>query len=102
MGVSDHLPTTSSTTSSVGAHLARGITHEDNRGSGRGTAPDHSQLSGSGEVSGIVEASGSRWLFSKAPVVLQLGPRMVVDKGFWDTRYSVFVTPDQDVRVVFR
>jgi hypothetical protein len=59
-------------------------------------------LSGPGEVSGTVEVAGSRWLFSKEPLQLQLGPTMVVEKGFWDTLYSVFVTPDQDVRVVLR
>jgi hypothetical protein len=59
-------------------------------------------LNGTGEVSGTVEVAGSRWLFSKPPVLLDLEPTMVVEKGFWDTLYSVYVTPDQDVRVVFR
>ena len=59
-------------------------------------------LSGSGEVSGTVEVAGSRWLFSKEPLLLKLGPTMVVEKGFWDTLFSIFVIPDQDVRVIFR
>lgn len=63
---------------------------------------DVEPLNGSGEVSGTVEVAGSRWLFSKPPVMLDLVPTMAVEKGFWDTLYSVFVTPDQDVRVVLR
>ena len=63
---------------------------------------DVEPLSGSGEVSGTVEVAGSRWLFSTPPVMLDLVPSMAVEKGFWDTRYSVLVTPDQDVRVVLR
>jgi len=57
---------------------------------------------GSSEISGRVEVRGSRWLFPKPPVVLELRPTMRVDKGFWDTVYSVFITPDQDVWVTFR
>lgn len=63
---------------------------------------DVGPLSGLGEVSGTVEVAGSRWLFSKPPVLLDLVSTMTVEKGFWDTLYSVFVTPDQDVRVVLR
>jgi len=63
---------------------------------------DVSPLSGTGDVSGTVEVAGSRWLFSKPPVLLDLSPTMEVEKGFWDTLYSVFVTPDQDVRIVLR
>ena len=62
---------------------------------------DIEPLSGSGQVSGTVEVAGSRWLFSKPPVVLELRRTMTVEKGFWDTLYSVFVKPDQDVRVIF-
>ncbi|NQV06750.1 hypothetical protein HQ535_09370 [bacterium] len=57
-------------------------------------------LGGSGEVSGTVEVAGSRWLFSKPPLMLELRRAMTVEKGFWDTLFSVFITPDQDVRVV--
>lgn len=56
-------------------------------------------VAGPGPVSGTVEVKGSRWLFRKDPVVLELQPTMTVRKGFWDTLYSVFVTPDQDVKV---
>lgn len=63
---------------------------------------DVEPLSGSGEVSGTVEVAGSRWLFPKPPLVLELRPTMTVQKGFWDTLFSIFVTPDQDVRVIFR
>ncbi len=52
-----------------------------------------------GAVSGTVEVCGSRWLFAKEPVTLPLTAETSVDKGFWDTRYSVYVTPDQAVTV---
>jgi hypothetical protein len=60
---------------------------------------DVEPVSGEGPVSGTVEVAGSRWLFSKPPVTLDLQPTMSVEKGFWDTRYSVYVTPDRDVKV---
>ncbi len=63
---------------------------------------DVAPLHGAGSVSGKVEVNGSRWLFRKPVVELLLAPSMTVDKGFWDTLFSVFVTPDQDVRVVVR
>ena len=55
-----------------------------------------------GTVSGTVEVCGSRWLFKKPPQVMPLLPTVTVEKGFWDTRYSVFVTPDRDVRVILQ
>ena len=60
---------------------------------------DTEPLAGPGSVSGTVEVKGSRWLFGKEPAVLELQPTMTVQKGFWDTLYSVFITPDQDVKV---
>jgi len=62
---------------------------------------DVEPLSGPGHVSGTVEVAGSRWLFSKPTVVLELRRTMTVEKGFWDTLFSIYVEPDQDVRVVF-
>ena len=50
-------------------------------------------------VSGTVEVCGSRWLRRTDPVVLPLAATVVVNKGFWDTIWEVFVTPDQDVQV---
>jgi len=52
-----------------------------------------------GPVSGTVEVRGSRWLFSKPPVTLPLSAETTVSKSYWDTRYSVYVTPDRDVVV---
>jgi hypothetical protein len=60
---------------------------------------DAEPLDGSGDVSGLLEVCGSRWLFSKEPEVFALRSSQVVRKGFWDTRYAVFVIPDRDVRV---
>jgi hypothetical protein len=57
-------------------------------------------LVGSGPVSGTVEVRGSRWLFRKDPLLLELTSPMTVQKGFWDTLFSVFITPDQDVKVI--
>ena len=54
---------------------------------------------GHGPVSGMVEVKGSRWLFRKDPLLLELKSTMTVQKGFWDTLFSVFITPDQDVKV---
>ena len=62
---------------------------------------DVQPVSGSGEVSGTVEVAGSRWLFKKPLLALELRPTMTVHKGFWDTLFSIFITPDQDVRVIF-
>ena len=60
---------------------------------------DVKPLVGSRPVSGTVEVKGSRWLFRKEAVVLELKSPMTVHKGFWDTLFSVFITPDQDVKV---
>ncbi|HSR15004.1 MAG TPA: hypothetical protein VLL51_04590 [Gemmatimonadales bacterium] len=57
------------------------------------------RVDGQGPVSGVVEIHGSRWLFKKPPVVLPLETVMAIPKGFWDTLYSVYVVPNQDVRV---
>ncbi|HSG80062.1 MAG TPA: hypothetical protein VLD62_10815 [Acidimicrobiia bacterium] len=54
------------------------------------------------EVSGIVEVAGSRWIFPKEAEILDLQPTVTVHKGFWDTFYAVYVTPDADVRVGLR
>ena len=62
--------------------------------------PVHAEpLTAGDRISGTVEVCGSRWLFARDPLVLDLEPDMTVEKGFWDTRYSVFVTPDVDLRV---
>lgn len=60
---------------------------------------DVEPVAGPGPVSGTVEVRGSRWLLRKDPLLIELGSSMAVRKGFWDTLFSVFITPDQDVRV---
>ncbi len=54
------------------------------------------------QVSGEVEVRGSNWLFPKPPVVQELGEENSVEKGMWDTFYSVYVTPRNDVRIETR
>ncbi len=58
-------------------------------------------LEGKGKVSGKIEVRGSRFIFRKPPVEYDLGPKNVVEKGMWETFYSVYVTPDQDIRLGF-
>lgn len=57
---------------------------------------------GAGHVSGRVEVVGSRWLFPKPPALHPLQPENVIHKGFFDTLFSVYVTPDQDTRITMR
>ena len=51
------------------------------------------------KVTGIVEIKGSNWLVPKPVVEQDLSPNNSVEKGMWDTIYSVYVVPDVDVRV---
>ena len=51
------------------------------------------------ELSGTIEVRGSRWLFPKPPVTRKLEAENSVDKGMWDTLFSVFVIPDCDVKI---
>ena len=53
------------------------------------------------EVSGTVEIKGSNWIFPGKPVHQELATENVAVKGMWNSIYSVFVTPDVDVRVKF-
>ena len=52
-----------------------------------------------GSVSGIIEISGSNWIFPKEATRQDLGETNMVDKGVMDTFYGVYVTPDEDVHV---
>ncbi len=52
-----------------------------------------------GKLSGIVEVAGSNWVFPKAITLQDLKPDNAVDKGVWDTFYSVYVTPDYPVKI---
>ncbi len=51
------------------------------------------------ELSGIVEINGSNWLFPKPSITQKFLKSNLVEKGMWDTFYSVYVVPDCDVRV---
>jgi hypothetical protein len=53
-------------------------------------------------LSGEVEVAGSRWLFAKPPQRLPLRRENIVRKGMFDTLFSIYVTPDQDTRIVLR
>ncbi len=52
-----------------------------------------------GRVSGLVEVRGSNWIFPKPPTTQPLEADNTVDKGAWDTFFSVVVIPDGDVRI---
>ncbi len=54
-----------------------------------------------GSLSGTVEVQGSRWLFRKPPSPHALAAENVFDKSMWDSRYAIYVTPDEDVRIRF-
>lgn len=52
-----------------------------------------------GPVSGKVERIGSRWILGRTQQTFALAAHNVVDKGYWDTFFEVFVTPDRAVTV---
>lgn len=49
--------------------------------------------------SGLVEVKGSNWIFPKPVMSQALEVENRVTRGTWDTFYSVYVTPDQDLTV---
>jgi len=51
------------------------------------------------ELCGLVEVKGSAWLFPKPAVTQKLQRENSVKKGAWDTLYSVYVTPDADIKI---
>jgi len=53
-------------------------------------------------VSGVIEVRGSNWIFPKPPVTLELQHDNSVEKGMWDTFYSVYVVPKTDVKISFK
>lgn len=53
----------------------------------------------SADVSGTVEVKGSNWIFPKPAVQQALVRDNSVEKGMWDTFYSVTVTPDCDIHI---
>ncbi len=52
-------------------------------------------------VSGRVEVAGSRWLLRKAPETQALQAENVCAKGFWDSLYAIWITPDHDTTITF-
>lgn len=55
-----------------------------------------------GPVRGTLEVRGSNWIWWKPVEVRPLVAEQVVTKGFWDTRFSVAVTPVAAVEVTVR
>ncbi len=51
------------------------------------------------DPSGLIEVKGSNWLLPKDVVPLDLKHRNTVEKGAWDTFYSVYVTPKTDIKI---
>jgi hypothetical protein len=52
-----------------------------------------------GVVSGKVERVGSRWILGRTQQTFALAAHNIVHKGYWDTFFEVFVTPDPAVTI---
>lgn len=62
--------------------------------------PQEVSFSASGSsVTGTVERVGSRWILGRTNESFPLGTHNTVRKGYWDTFFEVFVTPDREVTV---
>ncbi len=48
---------------------------------------------------GTVERVGSRWILGRTHESLPLAERNSVRKGYWDTFFEIFVTPEREVTV---
>ncbi len=53
-----------------------------------------------GAVSGEYEEKKSSWIFPGTPVRKPLAPKIRLDRGYWNTFYSVRVHPASDVVAV--
>ena len=51
------------------------------------------------DPSGLIEIKGSNWLLPKDIIPLDLRRQNTVEKGPWDTFYSVYVTPKTDTKI---
>jgi hypothetical protein len=51
------------------------------------------------ELSGTVEVRHSGWIFRKPPRRQALTERNEIEKGAWDTVFSIWVTADVDARI---
>ncbi len=54
------------------------------------------------EVLGKVDVRGSKWLFPRPPQVLDLKKQNRVAKKAWDSFFSIYVTPESDIRITFK
>ena len=52
-------------------------------------------------LSGTIEVKGSRWIFPKPMIKQKLEENNSVEKGVWDTIYSVYVIPECDIKIMF-
>ena len=50
-------------------------------------------------MAGTIERVGSRWILGRTHETVGLAAQNVVKKGYWDTFFEVFVTPDRAVTV---
>lgn len=57
---------------------------------------------GGNPVSGTVEVKGSKWIFPKPAASQPLKPDNSVEKGMWDSFFSVHVIPDSDVKITLQ
>lgn len=51
-------------------------------------------------VSGTVERVGSRWILGRTRSTRPLEKNVRLSKGYWDTFFDIYVTPDQGVAVI--
>jgi hypothetical protein len=51
------------------------------------------------DPSGLIEVKGSNWLLPKPMTTFDLTRENAVEKGAWDTFYSVYVTPEVDTKI---
>jgi len=51
------------------------------------------------ESGGVVERVGSRWIMGRTRSTSPLQLHNEVHKGYWDTFFDIYVTPDRPVRV---
>ena len=52
-----------------------------------------------GAPRGVVAIHGSRWLMRKPEANQPLAAENMVEKGMWDTIFSIYVTPEQDTEI---
>ncbi|MEE9313946.1 MAG: hypothetical protein V3V02_04785 [Rhizobiaceae bacterium] len=53
------------------------------------------------KISGKVEVKGSNWLFPRKAIIQKLEANNQANKRAWDTFYSIYVTPECDIKITF-